>query len=262
VALRSRGREGVTDRSSAFDRSGGRLLSEESSVQPGSGIESVGAGASLARILVADPQPLTRLGIRRALEEHGFEVCAEVADAQTAVEVVQREQPDVCLIDLGTNRDAVSAIEKLTMDVPDSRVLALTASCDDFNLLDALCAGACGYVAKDAEPARLAAAITSALEGEVSLSRPLLEALVAAVRDHREKARRLESAAVPLTTREREVLELLQSGLRTADVAKRLFIAQVTVRSHICSIVKKLSVPDRKAAIRLVDDPERSAGER
>jgi DNA-binding NarL/FixJ family response regulator len=237
------------------------LLSKEPSMQPGMGIESVRAGASLARILVADPQPLTRLGIRRALEEHGFEVCAEVADAHAAVEVAQSEQPDVCLIDLGADGDAVSAIERLTTDIPDSRVLALTVSCDDFNLLDALCAGVCGYVAKDAEPARLAAAITSALEGEVSLSRPLLAALVAAVRDHREKARRLESAPFPLTSREREVLGLLQHGLRTAEVAKRLFIEQVTVRSHICSIVKKLSVPDRKAAIRLLDEPERSAAE-
>jgi two-component system, NarL family, nitrate/nitrite response regulator NarL len=226
------------------------------------GADSSNAGASVARILVVDPQPLTRLGIRRALEEHGFEVCAELADAQAAVEVARHEQPDVCLIDLGADGDAVSAIERLATDLPDSRVLALAASCDDFSLLDGLCAGACGYIAKDAEPEGLAAAITSALEGEVSLSRPLLAALVAAVRDHREKARRLESAAVPLTTREREVLELLQSGLRTADVAKRLFIAQVTVRSHICSIVKKLSVPDRKAAIRLLDEPKRSPAER
>jgi DNA-binding NarL/FixJ family response regulator len=222
-----------------------------------------GTGSRVARVLVADPQPLTRLGIRRALEEHGFDVCAEVADAETAVEVAQREQPDVCLIDFGPDGDAVSAIERITTDVPDSRILALTASCDDFSLLDGLCAGASGYVAKDAEPERLAAAITSALEGEVSLSRPLLAALVGAVRDHRENARRLESTTFPLTSREREVLELLQRGLRTADVAKRLFIEQVTVRTHICSIVKKLSVPDRKAAIRLLDEPrERSSAER
>jgi DNA-binding NarL/FixJ family response regulator len=262
VALRSPGREGVNDRSSPFDRGDARSRSKASSVQPGKGAEGSTAGASVARILVADPQPLTRLGIRRALEKHGFEVCAEVADAHAALEVAQREQPDVCLIDLGTDGDALSAIERLTTDVPDSRVLALTASCDDFSLLDGLCAGASGYVVKDAQPERLAAAITSALEGEVSLSRPLLAALVGAVREHRENSRRLESAGVPLTTRERQVLELLQRGLRTADVAKRLFIEQVTVRSHICSIVKKLSVPDRKAAIRLLDESERSPGER
>jgi DNA-binding NarL/FixJ family response regulator len=224
--------------------------------------ESSSAGVSVARILVVDPQPLTRLGIRRALEEHGFEVCADLADAQAAVEVARQEQPDICLIDLGADGDAVSAIERLTTDVPDSRVLALTASCDDFGLLDGLCAGACGYVAKDAEPEGLAAAVMNALDGEVSLSRPLLATLVTAVRDHRENARRLDSTAFPLTSREREVLELLQRGLRTADVAKRLFIEQVTVRSHICSIVKKLSVPDRKAAIRLLDESERSPAER
>jgi DNA-binding NarL/FixJ family response regulator len=262
VALRSHDREGVTDRSSAFDRKDARLRSKASSVQPGKGAESSSVGASVARILVADPQPLTRLGIRRALEEHGFEVCAEVADAQAAVEVAQREQPDVCLIDLGADGDAVSAIERLTTDVPDSRVLVLTASCDDFRLLDSLCAGASGYVAKDAQPERLAAAITSALDGEVSLSRPLMAALVAAVRKHRESSRRLNSTAVRLTNREREVLDLLQRGLRTREIARRLFIEQVTVRSHVCSILKKLSVPDRKAAIRLLDESERSPGGR
>lgn len=263
MALRSPGREGATDRSSSFDRTDARLRSKAPSVHPGMRAESSSAGASVARILVVDPQPLTRLGIRRALEDHGFEVCAELADAQAAVEVARHEQPDVCLIDLGAEGDAVSAIERLTADLPDSRVLALAASCDDFGLLDGLCAGASGYVSKDAQPERLAAAITSALDGEVSLSRPLLAALVGAVREHREKSRRLESAAVPLTTREREVLDLLQRGLRTADVAKRLFIEQVTVRSHICSIVKKLSVPDRKAAIRLLDElRERSPAQR
>jgi DNA-binding NarL/FixJ family response regulator len=262
VALRSPGREGVTDGSFAFDRTEARLRSKASSVHPGMSAESSSAEANVARILVVDPQPLTRLGIRRALEEHGFEVCAELADAQAAVEVARHEQPDVCLIDLGADGDAVSAIERLATDLPDSRVLALAASCDDFSLLDGLCAGASGYVAKDADPEHLADAIRSALRGEVSLSRPLLAVLVAAVREHRERSRRSDSTAVPLTSREREVLELLQSGLRTADVAKRLFIEQVTVRSHICSIVKKLSVPDRKAAIRLLDESERSPAER
>lgn len=256
MALRFSGRESATVGTSAFEREGVRpSASRASALQRATSAESVTARASVTRVLVADPQPLTRLGIRRALEEHGFAVCAEVADAAAVVEEARRKQPDVCLIDLGLPGDAVVAIERLTAHLPDSPVLVLTASCDDLGLLDSLCAGASGYVAKDADPAGLAAAITSALEGEVFLSLPLLAALVASVRGSREKSRRLDRTAVPLTGREREVLELLQRGLRTVDIARRLFIEPVTVRSHVCSIVKKLSVPDRQAAIRLLDKP-------
>jgi DNA-binding NarL/FixJ family response regulator len=259
VAPRSPGRESVTDPSFSLDGKGVRQrASKAPSLPPEMGAEK----ASVARILIADPQPLTRLGIRRALEEHGFEVCADVADAQAAVEVAQREHPDVCLIDLGAPGDAVAAIERLAGDLPDSPVLVLTASCEDLSLLDGLCAGASGYVAKDADPEQLADAISSALRGEVSLSRPLLAVLVAAVREHRERSRRSDSTAVRLTSREREILELLQRGLRTTEIAKRLFIEQVTVRSHVCSIVRKLGVPDRQEAIRLLDGADGSPGNR
>lgn len=205
---------------------------------------------------------MTRLGMRRALEEHGFVVCAEVADAQAAVEVAQREHPDVCLIDFTAPGNAVAAIERLASDLPDSPVLVLTASCEDLGLLDCLCAGASGYVAKNADPEQLADAISNALRGEVSLSRPLLAVLVAAVRDRRERSRRSDETAVRLTSREREILELLQRGLRTTEIAKRLFIEQVTVRSHVCSIVRKLGVPDRQEAIRLLDEVDGSPGNR
>jgi DNA-binding NarL/FixJ family response regulator len=86
--------------------------------------------------------------------------------------------------------------------------------------------------------------------------------LVAAVREHRERSRRSDSTAVRLTSREREILELLQRGLRTTEIAKRLFIEQVTVRSHVCSIVRKLGVPDRQEAIRLLDGADGSPGNR
>jgi DNA-binding NarL/FixJ family response regulator len=212
-------------------------------------------------VLVADSHAWTRLGIRRALEEGGFAVYGEAGDALEAVDLVARLSPDVCLIDLDlpTVSDAIATI---ATTAAGTTILVLTPSCDDPGLLDCLCAGAAGYVVKDAAPDRLACAIESALQGEVSISRGLLSALVAEMRDSRQTKRRPRGAAAALTTREREVLDLLQGGLRTAEIARRLFIEQVTVRSHVCSIVRKLGVPDRQEAIRRLHEAYGSPGNR
>jgi two-component system, NarL family, nitrate/nitrite response regulator NarL len=219
------------------------------------------AGGTPARVLVADSHAWTRLGIRRALEERGFALCGEASDALEAVDLVARLSPDVCLIDLELP-DVSDAIAAIATIARGPTILVLTSSCDDSGLLDCLCAGAAGYVVKDAAPERLARAIESALQGEVSISRSVLSALVAEMRDSRQTTRRQHGPAVALTTREREVLDLLQRGLRTAEIARRLFIEQVTVRSHVCSILKKLSVPNRQAAIRLLDETDGSRGNR
>jgi two-component system, NarL family, nitrate/nitrite response regulator NarL len=198
---------------------------------------------------------LTRLGIQRALEERGFVLCGEAGEAEEAVELVARLSPDACLVDLDLP-GASGAIATIASAAPGTTVLMLTSSGDEKALLDGLCAGASGYVAKDASPERLACAIESALQGEVSISLSLLAALVVGARESRQTTRRLHGVAIPLTSREREVLDLLQRGLRTAEIARRLFIEQVTVRSHVCSILKKLSVPNRQAAIRLLEETD------
>jgi DNA-binding NarL/FixJ family response regulator len=212
-----------------------------------------GAEPGLARVLVADPQPLTRLGIRRALEEQGFVVCAEVADGADALKAAVRERPDACLIDVGLPDDATLAVRAIASALPSTALLMVASPGQEDALLEAFCAGASGHVPKEADPHRLMVAVQAALEGEVSLPRGLLALLVEELRKHREHHR---ASGDELTARERDVVMLLRRGFTTAEIARRLFVEQVTVRSHVCSILRKLGVPNRDAALRLLDESE------
>jgi DNA-binding NarL/FixJ family response regulator len=207
-------------------------------------------------VLLADDHAPTRAGVKSALERAGFRVVAEVADAPSAVEAAEREQPDVCLLDIHMPGNGISAAAQITQSDSDTAVVMLTVSRDDNDLFDALRAGALGYLLKDTDPDRLPHALRGVLEGEAALPRALVARVVDEFRE-RGRRRRLPLAkqkGVELTSREWEVLELMREDLSTAEIAERLFISQVTVRSHIAATLKKLRVPDRKAALKLLED--------
>jgi DNA-binding NarL/FixJ family response regulator len=213
-----------------------------------------------ARVLVADDHPPTRTGVRRVLEENGFVVCAEAATAAEAVEAALRERPDVCLLDIRMPGTGLAAAAEISTKLPDASIVMLTVSRDDNDLFDALRAGASGYLLKDMKREQLPAALRQVLSGEASLP-PILVARVIEEFRGRERRRLGLLAARPdvrLRKREWEVLELLHDGLSTAEIAKRLFIAEVTVRSHVSAILKALRVPDREHAVRLLDDSAHS----
>jgi DNA-binding NarL/FixJ family response regulator len=194
--------------------------------------------------------------VKAALERAGFEVVAEEPDAAGAIASAARERPDVVLLDIHMPGNGISAAADITHANPDVAVVMLTVSRDDSDLFDALRAGALGYLLKDTDPDRLPHALRGVLDGEAALPR----ALVARVVDEfRERGRRrrlplIKQKGVELTSREWEVLELLREDLTTAEIAERLFISQVTVRSHIAAVLRKLRVPDRKAALKLLEE--------
>ena len=205
------------------------------------------------RIVIADDHQLTRVGVRLALERGGFEVCGEADDAASAVEVAEREQPDICLLDIQMPGCGIQAAEEIARKVPDAAVVMLTVSRSDRDLFDALRVGASGYLLKDMDPERLPAALRGVLEGEAALPRHLV-ALV--IEEFRERGRRrplLKKRGVVLTNREWEVLELMNQGLTTFEIADRLFIEPVTVRTHVSAILKKLHVSSRKEALQLIE---------
>ncbi len=210
-------------------------------------------------VLIADDHPPTRAGIRSSLEQDGFVVCAEVADGPSAVDAAIRERPDLCLLDIHMPGNGISAAREITARVPDTAVVVLTVSRNDDDVFDALRAGASGYLLKDMDAARLSAALKGVLNGEAALPRTLVARLVDEFRERGRKRRVpiLAERGALLTTREWEVLELMRSGLTTAQISDRLFISQATVRSHIASILRKLRVPDRKAAMRLLNGQAR-----
>jgi DNA-binding NarL/FixJ family response regulator len=202
-------------------------------------------------VLVADSRPPTRLGVRLALETAGCEVCAEAADAAGVAELALREQPDVCLIEAGLPGDAVAATAEIVSRFSDTAVVLLAGPAHESRLFAAIEAGAIGFLPEDTDPAALAHALKRVAEGEAALPRKLVAELV---REFRERHRR---GTLPLlrdlTSRELEVLALLHEGLSTAVIAQRLFVAPVTVRTHVASILRKLDVPDRRAAAELLD---------
>ena len=206
-----------------------------------------------ARILVAETHPLTRFGIRRALEEQGFSVCAEADDAAAAIDAALHQRPDVCLLDAELEGGVQDAIREIASELPDAAVVVLTDTRDDRVLVDALCAGASGSVQKDVDPKHLALTLQVVLEGDVPLPRSVVAALLEPSRATAREGSVVSDGRpgrTALTRREREVLRLLREGRTTAEVAAQLFISKVTVRSHICAIVRKLGVADRQAAIR------------
>ncbi|MGI8605594.1 MAG: response regulator [Gaiellaceae bacterium] len=208
------------------------------------------------RILIADDHPPTRAGVRDVLESDGFVVCAEVGNGKAAIEAALAEQPDVCLLDIRMPGSGIAAAAEISSALPGTAIVMLTASRDDANLFDALRAGACGYLLKDVERSELPAALRGALAGEAHLPANLVTRLIDEFRERGRRKRIVlaHQPSVELRQREWEVLELLREGLSTAEIAKRLFIADVTVRSHVSAILKKLRVPDRDAAVRLLDE--------
>jgi DNA-binding NarL/FixJ family response regulator len=206
------------------------------------------------RVLVADDAP-TRAGLRIVLERNGFRVCAEAETASDAVESALGEQPDLCVLAVELPGGGIGAAAEISKRQPGSAIVVFAASDNDDDLLDAIRAGAIGYLRKDIDPARVPRALRAVLRGEAAISRTLVTRLFDELR--RDERHRLVSLAeergVTLTRREWEVLDLVREGLTTGDIAERLFVTPETVRTHIASAMRKLDVPDREAALRLLE---------
>jgi two-component system, NarL family, nitrate/nitrite response regulator NarL len=211
------------------------------------------AVSGVLRVVIAEDHAPTRSGVRDALEQQSCCVVAEAATAAEALTAAREHRPDVCLLDINMPGSGIVAAAEITHTVPDVAVVMLTASRDDEDLFAALRAGASGYLLKDMDPSRLGPALQGVLAGEAVLPRWLVLKVVDQLRatPRRRIALPNRSTAARLTEREAEVLDLMGNGLSTEEIAERLFLAQVTVRTHIAAILKKLRVPDRKAAVRL-----------
>jgi DNA-binding NarL/FixJ family response regulator len=210
----------------------------------------------LNRVLIADDHAPTRAQVRELLDtEDDFAVCAEASDAPGAVVAAVREVPDLCLLDIRMPGSGIAAAWEITSRLPHSRVVMLTVSRDDGDLFAALRAGASGYLLKDVDPGRLAEELRAVLAGDTAMPRGLVTRLVSEFRDRSPRRRRIIAGpdAPALTSREWEILDLLRQGASTADIADRLTISRATVRSHVAGILRKLRVPDRDSAVRLLD---------
>jgi DNA-binding NarL/FixJ family response regulator len=204
-------------------------------------------------VLVADDHAPTRSDVKEILEaDSRFRVVAEAADAAAAIEGALREQPDVCLLDVNMPGSGVGAAWEISARLPQTKIVMLTVSREDQHLFAALRAGASGYLLKDMDSTRLPHALSDVLEGKAALPRELMTRLVGEFRDRNPRRRKVvaEGPYATLTSREWQVLELLRQELSTADIARRLTVSPVTVRTHVNNILRKVRAPDRETLLR------------
>jgi DNA-binding NarL/FixJ family response regulator len=209
-------------------------------------------------VLIADDHRPTRDDLRAALESApDIVVCAEAADAAEAIAAASAEKPDVCILDLKMPGNGTAAAWEISARLPTIRVLILTVFDDDAHLFPALRAGARGYLLKDLAPGALEDAIRAVMRGESVLPGHLMARVLEGFRERGPRRRQLELevAGERLTGREWEVLQLLRRGLTTGEIACELSISNATVRSHTASLVRKLQLTDREAAISFFNDP-------
>ncbi|MFH7599999.1 response regulator transcription factor [Streptomyces racemochromogenes] len=205
------------------------------------------------RVVVADDQTVVREGLVLLLGLlPGTEVVASAADGAEAVRLVAEHAPDVVLMDLRMPRmDGVEATRLITGNHPATGVVVLTTYSDDTSVIEALRAGARGYLTKDADAQEIARALADVRAGATSLGRAAQERLVAAAVAAEPPARPRETGLPDgLTAREGEVLALIADGRSNAEIARRLTIGESTVKTHINNLFAKTGVRDRAQAVR------------
>jgi DNA-binding NarL/FixJ family response regulator len=203
------------------------------------------------RILIVDDHPLTRDALAALLGQNGFTVAGQAADGETGVRRAEELGPDLILLDLSMpGMNGLEALPQLRAAAPAAEVVVLTASGTEENLLGAIRGGAAGYLLKSEPPERIIEFLRGVARGEAALSGSIARRLLETVRETGGRETGVpDSIAAELTAREVEVLLLLDDRLETDEIAKRLFISEHTVRSHVKSILRKLDVSSRREAV-------------
>jgi DNA-binding NarL/FixJ family response regulator len=198
------------------------------------------------RVLLVDDHDLFRTGLRNLLEDQGVEIIGEAGDGALAVTQARELAPDVVVMDLNMpGMTGVEATRQITSIAPLTRVLVLTISDHDTDVLDAILAGACGYLMKDASIDELMAGIRAAAIGESLISSHIAGKVLQRVRATSSQPEMAETIRTELSDREIEVLKLIANGKDNAMIAGELHISPKTVKNHISNILMKLQIENR-----------------
>jgi DNA-binding NarL/FixJ family response regulator len=202
------------------------------------------------RVLIVDDHPLTQEALASLLVQHGFEIVGQASSGDEAIRQAAKQQPDLVLLDLSMpGMSGLEALPEIRRVAPGSEVVVLTASGTEENLLRAIRGGASGYLLKTEPPPRIVEFLRGVVNGEAALSGSIARRLLEQVRDGRGDRAVPEEIASLLSARELEVLLLLDEHLGTEDIARRLYISEHTVRSHVKSLLHKLDVSSRRQAL-------------
>jgi two-component system, NarL family, response regulator LiaR len=220
--------------------------------RPGS---DAGIGEIALRAIVADDDPFARRVIKDSLQKAGIVVVAEARNGRQAIELVLYYRPDVVVMDVVMPEvDGIVATRRIVKELPDQIVVILTGADDDDEIgLQALRAGATGYLSKDLEIDALPRALEGARTGEAVISRRMTKKLIEHVRRAPDGVAGMRPVRSPLTAREWEVIDLLRDGRSTEAIADDLVLSIETVRSHVKNILRKLDVRSREDAVAAAD---------
>ena len=198
------------------------------------------------RVLIVDDHDLFRTGLRNLLEEQGVVIVGEAATGAEAVKIVREIAPDVVVMDLNMpGMGGVDATRHITAIAPLTRVVMLTISEDDGDVMDAILAGACGYLLKDSSIQDLMAGIRAASLGESLISPNIAAKVLQRVRATSTQPEIANTIRAELSDRESEVLKLIANGKDNAVIAGELHISPKTVKNHISNILMKLQIDNR-----------------
>jgi DNA-binding NarL/FixJ family response regulator len=193
-------------------------------------------------VLIVDDHRLLRQGLRSLLEERGFEVVGEAEDGRSAVKLASRLKPSAIIMDISMPElNGIDAMKCLHRDVPGTRVIIMSMHRDSRFVVDALEAGAAGYVLKDAAFEEVATALESVLRSQAYLSPAVAGVVIRAVMQNA-ASQRYQHQRGKVSCREREVLQLLAEGRSTAEIAGALFVSAKTVETHRKQLMDKLGL--------------------
>ena len=208
--------------------------------------ENGGAAQSVIRVLIVDDHGLFRTGLRSLLEEQGIQVLGEAGDGAAAVGLVRELAPEVVLMDLNMpGMGGVEATQRIAQAAPLTRVVVLTISDEDSDVMDAILAGACGYLLKDASIHELVRGIQAAAVGESLISPQIAAKVLQRLRATSTVPQAAATVQAELSEREIDVLRLIANGKDNAQIAKELVISPKTVKNHISNILVKLQIENR-----------------
>ena len=192
--------------------------------------------AAAIRLVLVDDHTMLRHGLRQTLRERGLDVIGEASNGRSGVQLVRELKPDVVVMDLDMPQmNGIEATRAILESDPGARVLMLTISTDDDDVLDALAAGACGYLLKTAPPEDIVRAIEAAHAGDSTISPRVASRLVERVRATAGRPQR--AAALALTPRELEILRLIVEGRENSEIAEILVISPSTAKNHVAHVL-------------------------